>query len=231
MAKYKGTEKGDERLEVVEEALSKSEKFIENNQKLITITVLVLVAIVLGYFGLNKYYLEPREKEAQLQIFMAEKYFESDSLNKALYGDANNPGFLDIVDEFGSTKTGNLAKYYAGLSYLKLGEYNEAITYLQNFKGKDLIISALAIGATADAYVELNDNAKAADLYLKAAKKSNNELTKPMMLFKAGRAYELNGNYKKATELYESIQKEYPTSTEGRNIDKFLSRAKSLSGN
>lgn len=221
----KGTEKGDERLEVVEEALSRSEQFIQKYQKHISIVVLALVAIVLAYFGINRYYLEPREKEAQVQMFMAEKYFESDSLNKALNGDSNNLGFIAIIDEFGGTKSGNLAKYYAGISHLRLGEYTEAIRYLKKFKSKDQIIGSLAIGATADAYLELNETSKAADLYLQAAKKSNNELTTPMMLFKAGRTFEILGKTSKSLELYEQIQKEYPNSIEGRSVDKYIAAA------
>lgn len=228
MAKNTEIDKGDERLEVVEEALSKTEKFIENNQKPLVIVVLVIVAIVLGYFGLNKYYLEPREKEAETQMFMAEKYFESDSLNKALYGDGNNPGFVDIIDDFGSTKAGNLACYYAGISLLKQGEFEESIKYLEKFKSDDFIVGAMGLGAIGDAYLELNQTEKAASQYLKAAEHRENELTTPMFLFKAGQTYELVGNYKKATEVYENIQNNYPASTEGRNIEKYITRSKEL---
>ncbi len=217
---------GDEKLEVVEEALSKTEKFIENNQKIISIVIGALVVIVLGYFGLNKYYFEPREKEAQIQMFAAEKFFEQDSLNKALFGNGNNLGFIDMIDQYGSTKAGNLAAYYAGISYLRQGNYQEAINYLKKFDGNDQIIAPLAIGAMADAYVELNDLSKAADLYLKAAGKSDNEFTRPMMLFKAGRAFELSNNFKKAAETYEKIKKDFPNSTEGRTIDKYIERAR-----
>ena len=217
---------GDEKLEAVEEALSKTEKFIENNQKLISIVVGVLVVVVLGYFGLNRYYFEPREKEAQVQIFAAQKYFEMDSLNKALYGNDLNPGFIDVIDQYGSTKAGNLAKYYAGIAFLRQGNYQEAINYLKKFSGKDNIIAPLAIGAMADAYAEMNDLTKAGELYLKADGKSDNEFTKPMMLFKAGRTFELSNNFKKAAEVYEKIKVEFPNSTEGRTIDKYIERAK-----
>ncbi|MCK9447439.1 MAG: tetratricopeptide repeat protein [Bacteroidales bacterium] len=227
MAKHKQIiKKGDERLEAVEEVLSKTERLIEENQKIITIAVTLLIVIVLGYLGFKRYYVEPREQEAQRQIFMAEAFFESDSLNKALYGDGNHLGFLDIVDEFGRTKTGNLARYYAGISYLQLGEYENAIDQLKRFSGKDKIISVLAIGAMADAYMELNEPQKAVELYLKASRTNPNELTTPLMLFKAGRSYELMGNYTKATEQYEKIKREYPNTNEGRSIDKFLERSK-----
>lgn len=218
--------KGDEKLEAVEEALSRSERFIENNQKVITIVIAALVVIVLAYFGLNRYYFEPREKEAQVQMFAAEKYFELDSLNKALYGNDNDLGFIDIIDQYGSTKAGNLAKYYTGISFLRQGNFQEAINYLKKFSSDDLIIGPIALGATADAYFELNDPTKAADLYVKAANKSDNEFTKPMFLFKAGRTYESVNNFKKATEMYQMIKKDFPNSTEGRTIDKYLERAK-----
>lgn len=231
MVKDKGIiKKGDEKLEAVEEVLSKSERFIEDNQKLITIIVVAVVAVVLGYLGLNRYYFEPREQEAQKQIYMAEMFFESDSLNKALYGDGNNMGFIEIIDAFGGTKTANLAKYYSGIAFLKQGEYGEAISYLKKFKGNDKVIASLAVGAMADAHLELNETQKAADLYLKASKINPNDLTTPLMLFKAGRTYEVMGNYTKAAESYEKIRKEYPTSTEGRTIEKYIEKAKALSG-
>ncbi|MBW7847513.1 MAG: tetratricopeptide repeat protein [Bacteroidales bacterium] len=219
-------QRGDEKLEAVEEVLSKTERFIEQNQKVITIIVGALIVVILGYFGLNKYYFQPREREAQNQIFPAQKYFEQDSLNLALFGHGDNPGFIEIASHYGSTKAGNLAKYYAGLSFLKQGNYQEAINYLKKFNGKDQIIAPLAIGAMADAYVELNDFSQASSLYLKAASKSKNEFTRPYLLFKAGRAFELSKNYKKALEAYETIKKEFPNTTEGRTIDKYIEKAK-----
>ena len=51
---------------------------------------------------------------------MAEIYFEKDSFNLALNGDLNSAGFIDIADDYSSTKTGKLANYYAGICYLNL---------------------------------------------------------------------------------------------------------------
>ncbi|MCK4639195.1 MAG: tetratricopeptide repeat protein, partial [Bacteroidales bacterium] len=110
MAKKK--DKTEEKIVAVEEVLGRTEQFIEKNQKILTIIVGIIVVLILGYFGYKKFYLAPLEKEAQSQIFMAEMYFEQDSLNRALYGDGNYLGFLDIIDEYSSTKTGNLANYY-----------------------------------------------------------------------------------------------------------------------
>lgn len=225
MTNKKGLDKGDERLEAVESTLSKTEQFIENNQKSLVAVVAIIVVVVLGYFGINRYYFDPLEKEAQTQLFMAEAYFEQDSLNKALYGDGNNLGFLDVIDEFGSTKAGNLAKYYAGISFLKQGEYEEALSHLKKFKGKDKVVAAMALGAIGDAYLELDKKSEAAAQYLKAARHESNELSSPMFLLKAGQTYELIGDNKKAVEIYNELKMNFPNTTEGRNADRYIARA------
>jgi tetratricopeptide (TPR) repeat protein len=212
----------------VEEALSKTERFIETNQKLLTIIIGVIVVVVLVFFGFKRFYMAPREKEAKEQMFMAERYFEIDSLSLALNGDGMYPGFLDIIDDYGMTKGANLSKYYAGICYLKMGNFNEAIDKLKSFKGKDQILGPMAVGAIGDAYLELNETAKAASYYIEAADMKDNEFTTPLFLIKAGWAYEIQKNYKTALELYERIKFKYPTSNEARDIDKYIARAKGM---
>lgn len=229
-AKKVDSKKADERLHTVEEALSRTEEFIENNQKIILIVVGVLIVVVLGFFGFRRYYLEPKEKEAQGQMFMAEMYFEQDSLSKALNGDGNYLGFLDIIDQYGLTKSANLATYYTGICYLKMRDFEQAIKYLKDFDGNDKVAAPMALGAIGDAYMELDDVDKAIGYYLDAANQSDNELTAPMFLMKAGTACEIKGNYKKALEQYQRIKKDYPRSFEGTQIDKYISFTKQKAG-
>ncbi|MGE5424400.1 MAG: tetratricopeptide repeat protein [Syntrophothermus sp.] len=226
----KKTDKTEERIVAVEEAFSKTERFIEDNQKIILIVLGVIIVLVLGYFGFKRYYIAPRETRAQAQMFMAEKYFEQDSLNKALNGDGPNPGFLTIIDDYGMTKSANLAHYYAGIIYLKKGEYQNAITQLKKFDSDGSVVGQMAMGATADAYMELKDAAKAADLYTKAAEEMKNELISPMLYMKAGWAYESAGDYQKAVDVYKKLKENYLRSTEGRDIDKYIANASALAG-
>ena len=225
MAKQNVKNEGDERLESIETTLSKTELFIANNQKTIIIVLAVLAIAVLAVFGVKKFYLEPREKEAQTAIYHAEQYFENDNFATALNGDGNYLGFVDIINDFGGTKTANLAKYYAGICYLNTGDFNQAVSYLKDFKGKDVLVSSLALGALADAYMELDKVAEAAAAYEKAANKSENTLTSPMYLLRAGMAYEMAGNYQQALNVYNQIKKDYPTSNEGFSIEKYIARA------
>ncbi|HTX88912.1 MAG TPA: tetratricopeptide repeat protein [Bacteroidales bacterium] len=224
----KKTGKTEDRMVAVEEAFSKTEQFIEKNQKIILIVVGVLVLAVLGYFGFKRLYLAPREKEAQSQMFMAEEYFEMDSISKALNGDGNYPGFLDIIDEYGMTKSANLAHYYAGICYLKKGEFEKAIDHLEKFSSSDKVVGPMAKGAMGDAYMELNQVDKAASLYMKGANERDNEFTTPMLLMKAAQAYEVLGQYDKALENYQRIHDKYIRTTEGREIDKYIARAKGM---
>jgi tetratricopeptide (TPR) repeat protein len=212
----------------VEEALSKTERFIENNQKILTIVIGAIVVIVLVFFGFKRFYMAPREQEAKEQMFMAERYFDSDSLNLALNGDGMYPGFLKIIDDYSMTKGANLSKYYAGLCYLKMGRFEEALDYLKSFKVKDQIIAPMAKGAIGDAYLELNQPEKAVGYYIEAADLKENEFTTPIYLMKAGWTYEILKDYKKALETYERIKYNFPASNEAREIDKYIARAKGL---
>jgi len=224
----KKTNKTEEKIVAVEEALSLTERFIEKNKNILTIVIGVIIVIVLAYFGFKKMYLAPLEEEAQSQMYMAEMYFEQDSLNRALYGDGNELGFLDIIDDYGMTKSANLANYYAGICYLNLGEYKNAIGCLEDFNPEGQILGPMAIGAIGDAYMELGDSEKAANCYINAAKENDNDFTSPTFLFKAGWVYEIMGDYSKALNVYEKIKQDYPKSYEAREIDKFISKAKAM---
>lgn len=220
--------KGDQRLENIEETLTKSEQFIMGNQKIISIVIGVGIVIILAFFGYQRYIIEPKTAEAQEQMFVAQRFFESDSLDKALYGDGNSLGFLDISDEYGSTQPGKLSNYYAGICLLKKGDYNQAIDYLKKYSGDSQMVGPMATGAIGDAYLELGEEDKSASYYMEAANQDDNDFTTPMFLFKAGLVYELSGKYDKALDVYTRIKDDYAKSSEARTIDKYIGRAKGL---
>jgi tetratricopeptide (TPR) repeat protein len=214
----------EEKIENVENLLSKTENYIEENQRSLTIIVIAIVVVVLGYLGYRNLYVAPQEAEARSQIYMAERYFERDSFRLALYGDGNYPGFIDIIDDYSVTNTANLARYYAGISYLRLGRYQDAIDHLTRFDSRDRLASSIAYGAMGDAYVELGDLDRAATYYTRAARRRPNEFTSPIYWMKAGLVYENLGNYQRALEAYSNIRDNYPESTEGRQIEKYIAR-------
>lgn len=218
----------EDNLQELESALTKTERFIEENQKIISIVVGAVVVVVAGYLAFNKFYVQPKEKEALSQMFMAENYFEKDSFNLALNGDGNYLGFLDIIDDYGITKSANRAKYYVGISYLHLGQYEDAIDYLKKFKTSDLILAPVKEGAIGDAMLELGKKEEALSQYKKAYSESENNLTVPVYKMKAATILESMSKYDEALSLYEEIKKDFPESTEAATIDKYIARVKIL---
>lgn len=222
--------KNEEIIFDVEDAYSKSESWVIENQKSLTIIVGVGIALVVSYFGYQNFIQAPNEQAAKEVMWNAEQAFAADSLDQALNGTASYIGFLDIIDEYGSTKSGNLAQYYAGISYLRLGDYNSAIDYLENFDTDDVMVSSVAMGATGDAYMELGQVDQAIKFYKNAADHVSNDLTSPIYLMKAARAHEEAGDYNDALTLYKRIKKDYPSSSEGTLADKYIARAEAMSG-
>ncbi len=226
MSKKKAHHEEDQ-LESIEHALSGSERFIEDNQKTIINVIFAIVVVILAIMAYSRYIAAPKELEAQSQLFAGEMLFERDSFRLAIEGDGNFMGFEYIIDEYGSTKSGNLAKYYAGISYYKLNDYDQALYFLNKFKAKGEMLPSVKDGAIGDCYVEIEEFEKAIAHFKKAASYGNN-LTAPIYLKKCGIVYETLGEYDKAIENYESIKTHYAGSTESNDIDKYIARAKWL---
>jgi len=223
-------EEKDEPIIDVQEAYSKTEQYIEDNKKSLTIILGTIVALVAIYVGWKYWYVAGQEKEAQKELFTAETYFDKDSLNKAISGDGAAIGFEGITDQYGVTPSGNLAEYYLGISYMKKGDFEKAIKHLKEFDSNDQMVGPIAIGDIGDCYIELNKVEEGISYYLKAAKKNENKFTTPIFLKKAGMAYESLNNYKDAVKVYQRIKTDYESSNEGKEIDKFLARARNLAG-
>ena len=217
--------KMDDQFAKIEETLSKTEQYIEDNQKSLMIIVSAIVVVIALFIGYQKLYIAPMEQEAQVDMFMAELYFQKDSFNLALNGDGQYLGFIDIADEYSSTKPGRLANYYAGLSYLNTGDFENAIEYLDDFSSDDIILSSLALGCIGDAYMELEDADNALSYYEDAASYTKNEFTTPRYMLKQAMIHESNGDYADALALYKGIEADYKTSREGNGIEKYIARA------
>ena len=223
-------EQQDAGFEGIELALTKTERFIEQNQKTLIYIVSAVVLLVVIVVGTKRYYINPREENASKEMFMAEKFFDKDSFNLALNGYGTYPGFLQIMDDYSITKSAKLSKYYAGVCYLNLGDYANAIAYLSKFKTKDVLIGASKYSSLGDAYSGDLKYADAAKAYIEGAEKFENKFSSPILLKKAGLVYEELKDYKKAHEIYKRIKLTYPESQEGREMDKFIARVEPKAG-
>ncbi|MDR1402931.1 MAG: hypothetical protein LBJ60_04415 [Tannerellaceae bacterium] len=218
----------DKELEVGE-IVSRSEQFLEKNQKSIIYGVISVILIVGAILGIRHGYLIPREKKAAVAMFKGENYFAVDSFALALNGNGlDYAGFESIIDKYGSTAAGNLARGYAGICYFKLGDNENAIKLLKSFNGNDNLISPALTGLIGDCYVNTGNIKEGIGYFEKAAKAADNETISPVFLKKAGIAYEHLKQYNDAVRTYTAIKEKYFNSMEASDIDRFITHASEL---
>lgn len=211
--------------------LARAQNYANNNRKMLTIAGGALVVLVAGYFIYQAKWVAPANRKAQDQLWKADYYFEIDSFKLAINGDAAGmPGYKTVAKKYSGTSAANLANYCLGISYLNTGDFKNAIKALEDCSFDDDMVGSIAIGAQGDAYMEMNKVNDAIEKYEEAANHQENDFTTPLYLKKAAMAYEQKGEHKKAAELYERIFRDYEHTTEGRDIEKYLARAKSLGG-
>lgn len=212
---------------------SKTEDFVARNQKIIIGVVGAIALLTVGYLAYQKFVAAPKEDDAATQMFVAQQNFQkatdgvaSDSLYKlSLNGSEGKWGFVKIADEYSGTDAGNLANYYAGIAYLNIGKYTEAIDYLGKFKSEDIVLSAMAKGAIGDAYSQNNQPKEALENYVKAAESNKNDFTTPRFLLKAGKTALALGNKTDALKYFTDIKDNFDASPEAATIDVLIGLA------
>ena len=206
--------------------VSTGEQFLEKYRKQIIICLSVILVVAIGIVLFRTQYLVPRNEDAATKLSKCIYYIEQDSFNLALNGDALNEGLLDIIDEYGVTKTADLACIYAGICYYNLNDYQSACTYFEKFNKESVNVQPANLTIIGDCYVEM-DNIEKAIKYFEKAAKQENELTAPRALNKAGICYEKLGNYKKAEECYQTIKDKYFNSSLAVEMDKRIEYCRS----
>ena len=218
----------DQEEVVVAEAVSKTEKFFEENGKKVIVAIVALLLLVAGGYAYKYLVMDKNEVAAAELIVAAQENFagETPNYDLALNGDETGAGFLAVVDQYGSTKAGNLAKHYAGICYLHLGDLEKAAEYLAKYKAvRGLaaeVVNAQNLGLQGDVAVEQGDYAKAAKFFKKAVAASENNYTTPLYLYKQGLALTAAGEVEAAKACYKAISEQYPNSAEARDAEKML---------
>ncbi|MBK6481221.1 MAG: tetratricopeptide repeat protein [Saprospiraceae bacterium] len=218
--------KPDEKLLDLVEVQQKTKSFFEHNQKLISIAgggLILLVGGLLAYFLL---YQQPRQKRAIEQMMLAEQQFEKDSFRLALTNPGGGySGFLDIIETYSGTKSANLAKYYAGICYLHLGQHDAAIEFLNDYNAKDEPTNITRLGTIGDAYSEKKDFSNAISFYKKAIAAGNNELLTPYYIKKLGMLYLYQKDMPGGLAEFKKLKSDFPLSPESTDVDKYISQA------
>ncbi len=203
----------------------KVQEFFQKFGKQLGIGVAMILAVIGGFYAFKEFVAKPKEQKAAELIYKAQKYFSQDSSKKVLDGDESSKGVLYIISEYGGTKSANLAKYYAGVSYLKLGQFDKAIELLKDFKTDAKQVQMVSYGALADALAESGKKEDAVEYYQKAASTfEKDESISAEYLFRAGLLSETIGKSDKALGFYKDIKEKYPKTEKGSQIDKYINR-------
>ncbi len=198
--------------------------WFEANAKTVYLALGALVVGIAGYYAYKNMYLKPRQAEASAKIRTAEDLFAKDSFERALT--LPELGFLAIANDYSSTQAGNLAKGYAGICYLQMGKFDDAIAMMNKFSPEGRVMPATKLSVLGDAHSEKGDFGKAADYYKKAAQAGDVDDLKANNLKKAGLLAEYKQNdIKAALECYKELKAKFPTSADGRDIEKYIARA------
>ena len=217
--------KDDETLVDIVEVRDQAQDWFEENQNLVIGILAGIIIVIGGYLAYVNFVQKPKIMEAEEQIVQAQLQYEKDSFALAL----SNPGggydgFLGIIDNYGGTPSANLSKYYAGMCYLYLGDYNAALDYLEDFDADGLTMPTLKAGALGDVHSELGNVEDAKKYYKKASEVQDNDFLSAYYLKKYGEYLEQNGDAQGALEAYKELKAKYPTSPDARNIDLYITR-------
>src|ERR1041385_2823846 len=157
---------GDSSEEVI---IAKAKDFWAKYNKPVTIISIAIIVLIVGYYGYKNLIVKPKEEKAADEMFRAEDYFRMDSLNLALNGDGQYPGFLKIISKYGGTKAANEARFYAGVCYIHLGDNANAVKQLDKFSTSSKQVQARAYKLMGDAYADMDKSNDALTYYKKAA--------------------------------------------------------------
>jgi predicted negative regulator of RcsB-dependent stress response len=214
------TEKSSE-----DRVVESAKHFWERNSKFITYVVTGLVLVVGGYFAYVNFMVKPDEEKAEELIWKAQSFYKVDSFAKALNGDGQTQGFLRVVSRHGGTKAGNLAKFYAGVCYLKLGDFNNAVKYLKEFETDVPVLKVRAFGCLGDAYSMLGKKQEAIDNYTKAGNAyDDDDVNAPEYLYRAAMINADMGKTKEAATLLKQLKDKFPASNRAAEADKYLGK-------
>ncbi len=226
------THKTEDPEERIESALNRTEDFLHNNGRTLLIVVAVLVLAIGGWFAYKHLYLANRNEKAAAMMYVAQQNFAQKMWDVALEGDGNNSGFLDMIEHYGGTPEGNLAKHYAGICYLQRGEMDMALDYLKRYKSTkgvpNAVINAQNYGLQGDVWVQKGDYAEAVEMFGKAVEAGKDPYTTPIYLKKMGLALAAAGRPAEAVDAYQRILDDYPASMEARDAEKYIGSAEQL---
>ena len=209
-----------------EVVIAKAKDFWSRNSKAIMIACGAIIVLAGGWLIYKNYVKAPKNIKASEALYKAEEYYRMDSCNLALNGDGQHMGLLRVISRYSGTDAANLAQFYAGSCYLKMGDNQNAIKHLKKFETDAKQIQARAYRLLGDAYADAGNNSEALSNYKKAARHFEKDYSQSAeALFMAAYfADRVVKNQKEAIELYKELKEKYPNTQQGLQADNYLAQ-------
>lgn len=191
----------------------KSTEYYENNKNrvyTIALSVAVIIALVFFYFN----YKTRNNETAGVELTKVRIVYASGSFQQAINGDSlgMSKGLLYIVNNYGSSENGNIAKVMLANCYYYLRDFNNAEKYYNEYSGNNDIYKAASFAGLASVYEARNDYSNAAKYYMKASSTSKNVTNNDEYLFYAIKNFSLANDNETLKKTVKELKKDYPKS-------------------
>jgi TolA-binding protein len=194
----------------------------ENKKRISTVGGIVIVAALALWFYSNN--MRANNERATTDLAKVFSFYDNGQYVIAINGipEKNIAGLQSIVDNYGSSHAGNLAKFYLANAYYNTQDYDKALTYFDDFGGNDGLLTNSALAGIGACYEAKGNFKKAAENYEKAALKNAEDPNAADNLVNAARNFGKTGEKERAVELLKRVKRDYPTSTAARDVDRYI---------
>jgi tetratricopeptide (TPR) repeat protein len=203
----------------------KATGWYEANKKLVGIGALVVAVLVVGSIAFINNRRSSNEK-AMTELGMIYSYYDNTQYAVAIDGvpERNIAGLKSIVDNYGSTSAGELARFYLANCYFQLRRFDEALEAYDDFSPNSQLLTVSRLAGMAACHEAKGEHGEAASMFEKAAVTYANDVNAAENFSHAARNFAQAGNKERAIEVYKKIKKEFPKSAIAREVDRYIAQ-------
>ncbi len=186
----------------------KTSDYVEKNSKFFLLGA-VAVAVLIGGSYFYKWYLAQQNQQASVLFATGKQAFDNQNYDAAI------DSLGKLTNKYGGTSSAGVGTIYLANAFMQKKDYATAeryyLAYLDDYDD-DRILSVAAAAGVAATFEERGENAKAADLYEKAARDYDESYRAPELLWEAARCHRAAQNLDAARRVLGALLEKYPDS-------------------
>ncbi len=200
----------------------KAVDYFENNKKHVYTALTILIIAIAGIIlFVNK--KKANNEIAAVELAKIRSVYDANNFQQAVNGDSSgmSKGLQFIVDEYGSTENGEMAKLMLANSYMNLRDFDKAEKYFKDYSGSNKLLKVAAIAGQASVLEAKGNYTDAAKEFEKAANMDNENPFVDQYLFYAGKNYFRANDFAAAKKMFDELKLEYPKSKYNSESEKY----------